>query len=106
MGVNGPSRAAWLRKAFQMHQCIADSSSDGIPGFVVRDLGCEEFTSKTGQAFDSSVITAHLPSEPRCGKQSALLVVIQPQGVTKAGVPQQQATNQHQAAAPRMDFSA
>jgi len=103
--VNGPSRAAWLRKAFQMHQCIADSSSDGIPGFVVRDLGCEEFTSKTGQAFDSSVITAHLPSEPRCGKQPALLVIIQPQGVTKGGVPQQQAPQQHQPA-PRIVPSA
>merc|ERR1712032_683484 len=99
--VNGSSRAAWLRKAFQMHQCIADSSSDGIPGFVVRDLGCEEFTSKTGQAFDSSVITAHLPSEPRNGKQPALLVIIQPQGLTKSGVPHQQAPQQHQPA-PRI----
>jgi len=105
--VNGPSRAAWLRKAFQMHQTIADSSSDGngIPGFVVRDLGCEEFTSKTGQAFDSSVITAHLPAEPRFGKQPALLVIIQPQGVTKGGVPQQQAAHQPQPA-PRIEQGA
>jgi len=102
--VNGPSRAAWLRKAFQMHQCIADSSSEGIPGFVVRDLGCEEFTSKTGQAFDSSVITAHLPSEPRCGKQSMLVVIMQPQGFTKGGVPQQHAPQQHQPA-PRIESS-
>jgi len=77
--VNGPSRAAWLRKAFQMHQNIADTQNEGVPGFVVRDLGCEEFTTKTGQVFDSSVITAHLPAEPRCGKDAALLVIIEPQ---------------------------
>uniref|UniRef100_A0A6T1M5W8 Uncharacterized protein n=1 Tax=Alexandrium monilatum TaxID=311494 RepID=A0A6T1M5W8_9DINO len=77
--VNGPSRAAWLRKAFQMHQSIADTASEGVPGFVVRDLGCEEFTSKGGQAFDSSVITAHLPAEPACNKEAALLVIIEPQ---------------------------
>mmetsp|Transcript_90382 Transcript_90382/g.255986 ORF Transcript_90382/g.255986 Transcript_90382/m.255986 type:complete len:171 (+) Transcript_90382:2-514(+) len=77
--VNGPSRAAWLRKAFQMHQSIADTQSEGVPGFVIRDLGCEEFTSKTGEVFDSSVITAHLPEEPRCRKEAALLVIIEPQ---------------------------
>lgn len=77
--VNGPARAAWLRKAFQMHQSIADTQNEGVPGFVVRDLGCEEFTSKTGQTFDSSVITAHLPAEPGCNKEAALLVIIEPQ---------------------------
>jgi len=103
--VNGPSRAAWLKKAFQMHQSMADSSSDGIPGFLVRDLGCEEFTAKTGQTFDCSVVTAHLPAEPRCGKQPALLVIIKPQRSTKGGALQQQAPQRHQPA-PRIEPSA
>merc|ERR1719323_1449222 len=77
--VNGPSRAAWLRKAFQVHQQIAEMEQKETPGFVVRDLGCEEFTNKQGQVFDSSVITAHLPSEPSRGKAAAWLVIIEPQ---------------------------
>jgi len=77
--VNGPSRAAWLRKAFQVHQQIAEMEQKETPGFVVRDLGCEEFTNKQGQIFDSSVITAHLPTEPSRGKEAAWLVIIEPQ---------------------------
>jgi len=77
--VNGPSRAAWLRRAFQVHQQIAESEQKETPGFVVRDLGCEEFTNKQGQVFDSSVITAHLPSEPCRSKGAAWLVIIEPQ---------------------------
>jgi hypothetical protein len=90
--VNGPSRAAWLRKAFETHQRFAETqveesrapglqgntTSSAIPGFLVRDLGCEEFVSKGGHIFDASVITAHLPAEPSCGRRAALLVVIEP----------------------------
>jgi len=81
--VNGPSRAAWLRRAFQLHQDVAEGSTTQ-PGFVVRDIGCEEFTNKSGHVFDSTVITVHLPAEPRCGKTAAWLVIIEPQGGSNA----------------------
>jgi len=77
--VNGPSRAAWLMRAFQVNQGMAESSSATQPRFVVRDIGCEEFTNKSGHVFDSTVITAHLPAEPSSGKSAAWLVIIEPQ---------------------------
>merc|ERR1712012_1013475 len=60
------------------------SLGSGIPGFLVRDLGCEEFISKSGKVLDSSVITVHLPPEPKCGKDGALLVIIEPQNDSPA----------------------
>lgn len=78
---SGPSSASWLKKAFQSHQRIADTDQKdrGLTGFIVRDLGSESFASRSGDTFDASVITAHFPAEPGCGKPGAVLVILEPQ---------------------------
>merc|ERR1719222_1372149 len=72
------SGAAWLKRACETHQKLADVEQRGVPGFLMRDLGCLEFQNKAGNPFDLSVLMVHLPEEPRCSKQKSLLVILQP----------------------------
>jgi len=88
---SGPSSASWLKKAFQSHQRIADMDQKdrGLTGFIVRDLGSESFASKSGGTFDASVITAHFPAEPGCGRPGAVLVILdRPRTSSRGGAPQ------------------
>merc|ERR1712232_915673 len=76
--VSGPFEYRWLKRALPILQYIADTQSDRIPGFVIRDIGDEQFKSKTGQVFIASVIIVHLPAEAKCGNNGALLVIVEP----------------------------
>lgn len=81
--VSGPSGAAWLKKAFESHQRMAQMEhvDEGLPGFIVRDLGCEAFCSKSGDDVDATVIMAHFPAEPSRGRAPALLVILETEEV-------------------------
>jgi hypothetical protein len=78
---DGPSSEQWLKKAVVGHQRMVDvgQGGRGPAGFLVRDIGCEAFTSRSGETFDSSVTVAHFPAEPACGKPPAFLIILEPQ---------------------------
>merc|ERR1711879_404359 len=62
---------------------MGKGQNEGKHSLVVRDLGCEEFTSRSGKSFDASIITAYFPSEAS-NKEAMLLVIIEPQKVQQA----------------------
>lgn len=76
--VHQPMGAAWLKRAIETHQKLAEVESGELHGFLMRELGCIEFRDKAGRSFDSTVITAHMPAEPRCAKLKAMLIIFQP----------------------------
>lgn len=69
-------RAAWIRKCVDAHQGLAEDDWGGIPGFLVRNLGVEDFVVPTG-VFRSELITIHLPADDK-GYGASLLALLQP----------------------------
>lgn len=63
--------ANWLRQEIAQRIQLSDS-------FWIRQLGCLEFRSKSGVAFDSVVIAAHLPRETEHGNDASVVVIVEP----------------------------
>lgn len=70
--------ASWLKMEITAPAAPAFLNPGGSSGFWLRELGCVEFRSKLGSAFDSQVICARLPEEPRNARPAAMLVIVEP----------------------------
>lgn len=75
-----PGRAAWIKKSIDAHQDIAEEGWEGMPGFLIRNLGTEEFVSGGKAAFMSPLVTVHLPEDRLRNRSAALLVFLDPPG--------------------------
>jgi len=72
------SMASWLKSELSAPAMSPFMKPGASNEFWLRELGCVEFRSKLGSAFDASVTCARLPEEPAQGRQAAILVVIEP----------------------------
>mmetsp|Transcript_93260 Transcript_93260/g.301651 ORF Transcript_93260/g.301651 Transcript_93260/m.301651 type:complete len:1029 (-) Transcript_93260:164-3250(-) len=68
--------ATWMEDVLTSGKNPGFGAQNLTPGFWLRELGCIEFRSKLGSAFDSSVTCAGLPEEK--GRPASIIVIIEP----------------------------
>lgn len=75
-----PASAAWLRRAILTHQALAkmEGAAGDVPGFAIHTLGRLEFREGSNGSFESQVTVAHLPAEPRLGREASVVVLVEP----------------------------
>jgi len=76
--VHTREEAAWLQKAISSNQLSVELEKSEIGGFLVRELGCLAFRSRSGECFDSITTTVHMPAEPALGKNKAIIIILHP----------------------------
>lgn len=71
------SMRAWLQKRLEPNTSrAAGASTPGSSNFHLWQLPCVSFRDQTGVTFDSSVVCASLPAEPRHARCSAIIVIV------------------------------
>jgi len=70
--------AGWLKSELATPSGPAFLNPTNMSNFWVRELGCVEFRSKLGSAFDASVTCVRLPEEVQYARAGAILVIIEP----------------------------
>jgi len=69
--------ASWLQSELTCSAPAFVTPGTSVQGFWLRELGCVEFRSKLGSAFDSSVTCARLPDEPP-NRPAVVVVIVEP----------------------------